>query len=151
MTNIEILNKMRGMELQVIIQYMSQHYYLANIGMNDLAGKMKEIAIAEMKHAEKLGERIRDLGDVPLSVPAAPLKADQECAEIYEFNTSLEETALKDYNVFAKMLRELSDEISADLVEDLLEDEQEHFNYFSNIENYIERFGDVYLAVQAKG
>lgn len=151
MNVIDVLNEARGMELQGIMQYMSQHYYLANYGFTDLAGEIKKIAIAEMKHAEKLGERIRDLDGTPLSNPAAPLVPEQTCEEIFSFNVDLEKKALARYNEMALFCRAEKDEISADLLEDLLEEEQEHFNYFLNVEMYIERFGDAYLAMQAKG
>ncbi|MDJ0784590.1 MAG: ferritin-like domain-containing protein, partial [Desulfosarcinaceae bacterium] len=48
---IEVLNEARAMELQAIGQYMNQHYGLDDMDYGELAGKMKLIAIDEMRHA----------------------------------------------------------------------------------------------------
>jgi bacterioferritin len=48
---IEVLNKARSMELLAIHQYMNQHYNLDDMDYDDLAAKVKLIAIDEMRHA----------------------------------------------------------------------------------------------------
>jgi len=58
---IEVLNKARAMELHAIHQYMNQHYNLDNMDYGELAGKVKLIAIDEMRHAEMFAERIKEL------------------------------------------------------------------------------------------
>jgi bacterioferritin len=59
---IEVLSKARSMELYAIIQYMNQHYNLDDMDYGELAGKVKLIAIDEMRHAEMFAERIKELG-----------------------------------------------------------------------------------------
>ena len=59
---IEVLNKARSMELHAIHQYMNQHYNLDDMDYGELAAKVKLIAIDEMRHAEMLAERIKELG-----------------------------------------------------------------------------------------
>ena len=71
---IDLLNEARARELTAIGQYMSQHYELEDGDFGKLATKIKEIAIAEMKHAEKLAERILFLNGEPTSKPDATFK-----------------------------------------------------------------------------
>lgn len=66
---IELLNAARSSELTAIAQYMAQHYELEDQDFGKLASKFKEIAITEMKHAEKLAERILFLKGTPTSAP----------------------------------------------------------------------------------
>jgi bacterioferritin len=66
---IEVLNKARSMELLAITQYMNQHYNLDDMDYGTLAGKVKLIAIDEMRHAEMFAERIKELGGEPTTEP----------------------------------------------------------------------------------
>jgi len=56
---IEVLNKARSMELLAITQYMNQHYNLDDMDYGELAGKVKLIAIDEMRHAEMFAGAFR--------------------------------------------------------------------------------------------
>jgi bacterioferritin len=67
---IEVLNKARAMELHAIVQYMNQHYNLDDMDYGELAGKIKLVAIDEMRHAEMFAERIKELGGEPTTEPA---------------------------------------------------------------------------------
>lgn len=64
---IEVLNKARAMELTAISQYMNQHYGLDSMDYGELAKNLKLIAIDEMRHAEMLAERVKELGGEPVS------------------------------------------------------------------------------------
>lgn len=72
--SIDILNLARSMELVAIGQYMQHHYVLDNLMFPTLAKAVKKIAISEMRHAEMLSERIRELGGIPIVAPAQLLK-----------------------------------------------------------------------------
>ncbi len=50
---IDLLNAARSRELSAIAQYMAHHYELEDADYGKLAKKLKEIAIQEMKHAER--------------------------------------------------------------------------------------------------
>ena len=68
------LNKARAMELLAIGQYMNQHYKLDDMDYGELAGKIKLIAIDEMRHAEMFAERIKELAANPPPIPTARWK-----------------------------------------------------------------------------
>ena len=145
---IELLNKGRARELTAISQYMSQHYELEDTDFGKLASKFKEIAIAEMKHAEKLAERILFLHGEPTSKPDALAKKGQQIPQMLTTNMALEAAAMKMYNEAAMVCAAEKDQISKELFEDLLKDEEDHFNYFENSKDHIDKLGAAYLATQ---
>jgi bacterioferritin len=143
---IDLLNAARSRELTAIVQYMSQHYELEDRDFGKLASKFKEIGIAEMKHAEKLAERILFLKGEPTSKPDAVPKKGQEILEMLKTNMGLEAQAIKMYNDSSIICAAEKDQISKEVFEELLKDEEDHFNYFENVKDHIEKLGAPYLA-----
>jgi bacterioferritin len=143
---IEVLNLARAMELHAISQYMNQHYNLDNLDYGELAAKIKLIAIDEMRHAEMLAERIKELDGEPVSDPAAKTQKGQEVEVIFPFDADLEDNTIDVYNGFLLVCRENGDSTSMKLFETLIDEEQIHFNYFDNVGNHIKELGPVYLA-----
>jgi bacterioferritin len=143
---IEVLNLARAMELHAISQYMNQHYNLDNLDYGELAAKIKLIAIDEMRHAEMLAERIKELDGEPVSDPAAKTKKGQKVEVIFPFDADLEDNTMDIYNGFLLVCRENGDSTSMKLFETLIDEEQVHFNYFDNVGNHIKELGPVYLA-----
>jgi bacterioferritin len=146
---IDLLNKGRARELTAISQYMSQHYELEDTDFGKLASKFKEIAITEMKHAEKLAERILFLHGEPTSKPDALAKKSQQIPQMLTTNMALEAAAMKMYNEAAMVCAAEKDQISKELFEDLLKDEEDHFNYFENTKDHVDKLGAAYLATLA--
>jgi bacterioferritin len=145
---IELLNAARASELTAILQYMAQHYELENQDYGKLAKYFKTVAIAEMKHAEALADRILFLGGVPTSKPDGTAKKGQTLAEMLATNLGLEAGAVKMYNDSAKACAELLDHVSKDLFESLLADEDGHFDEFQNLQEHAEKLGTAWLAQQ---
>lgn len=143
---IEVLNKARSMELQAILQYMSQHYNLDDMDYGDLAKNVKLIAIDEMKHAETFAERIKELGGEPTSEPANPIEKGQEIEAIFPFDSNAEDEAINAYNNFLQICRENDDSTTMKIFESIIDDEQEHLNYFDNVSDHIKKLGSSYLA-----
>jgi len=143
---IEVLNKARSMELQAISQYMHHHYGLDNMDYGELAANMKLIAIDEMRHAEMLAERIKELGGEPTTDLAEPVKKGHAVDKMFPFDARLEDDTIDIYNGFLLVCRENGDSTSMKMFETLIDEEQEHFNYFDNIHEHIKTLGDTYLA-----
>jgi len=143
---IDLLNKARSRELTAISQYMAQHYELEDSDFGKLASKFKEIAIAEMKHAEKLAERILFLKGEPTSKPDGVAKKGQKVSEMLNTNMALEAAAMKMYNEAAMVCAAEKDQISKELFEELLKDEEDHLNYFENTKDHVDKLGAAYLA-----
>ena len=143
---IDLLNKARSREIAAITQYMAQHYELEDSDFGKLASKFKEIAIAEMRHAEKLAERILFLKGEPTSKPDGLSKKGQKIAEMLNTNMALEAAAMKMYNEASLVCAAEKDQISKELFEELLKDEEDHFNYFENVKDHLDKLGVAYLA-----
>ena len=143
---IDLLNKARSAELGAINQYMIHHYELEDKDFGKLASKIKEIAIVEMKHAEKLAERILFFKGEPTSKPDATPKKGQEILEMLATDMALEAQAVKMYNEAAVICASERDQKSKDLFEELLSDEEKHLNFFKNIKNHVEKLGEAYIA-----
>ena len=143
---IDLLNKARSRELTAISQYMAQHYELEDSDFGKLASKFKEIAIVEMKHAEKLAERILFLKGEPTSKPDGVAKKGQKVSEMLNTNMVLEAAAMKMYNEAAMVCAAEKDQISKELFEELLKEEEDHLNYFENTKDHVDKLGAAYLA-----
>jgi bacterioferritin len=146
---VEVLNEARKMELHAIVQYMNQHYALDDMDYGELAGKVKLIAIDEMKHAEDFGERVKVLGGEPTTERAAEVEPNQPVERIFEFDSGLEEKTVDEYNRFAAICRENGDSTSAKLFERIIADEQAHLGYFDDVGNHIGQLKEAFLARKA--
>lgn len=143
---IDVLNRARSMELLAITQYMNQHYNLDDMDYGELAGKVKLIAIDEMRHAEMFAERIKELGGDPTTEPNGKVTRGQKIEGIFLFDSELEDNTIDLYNQFLLVCRENGDSTSMKLFEAIIDEEQIHFNYFENISGHIEKLGSSYLA-----
>jgi bacterioferritin len=142
---IDLLNEARARELGAISQYMLHHYELEDRDYGKLASKLKEIAIAEMKHAEKLAERILFLNGEPTSKPNALPKKGQEIGEMLATDVDLENQAITMYNEASVICSAEKDQKSKDLFEELLGEEEAHLHFFERIKNHIDKMGAAYI------
>jgi bacterioferritin len=143
---IKMLNDARARELHAISQYMIQHYELEDADYGKLGDKLKDVAIAEMKHAEELAERILFLNGTPATKPSAEAKKGMDIPAMLKLDIGLEADAVKMYNEFANACSKEGDNVSKSIFEKLLADEEEHLDEFQNILDHIEKLGNVYLA-----
>jgi bacterioferritin len=146
---IELLNQARARELTAISQYMVHHYELEDQDFGKLAARLKETAIAEMKHAEKLAERILFLKGEPTTKPDGQVQKGQEITAMLATDIGLEAEAVKMYNESAVICAAEKDQISKELFEELLRDEEDHLNTFENIKDHVDKLGAAYLATLA--
>ena len=143
---INVLNKARALELQAIHQYMNQHYNLDDMDYGDLAGKVKLIAIDEMRHAEMFAERIKELDGEPTADPAGGVDKGQAVEAIFPFDADKEDETMDAYNQFLLICRDNGDSTSVKIFESIIDEEQIHFNYFDDVSDHIDRLGKTYLA-----
>jgi len=142
---IDLLNQARAHELGVISQYMIHHYELEDKDYGKLASTLKEIAITEMKHAEKLSDRILFLNGEPISRPAGESVKGQEIPDMLKTDIALEANTIALYNEAAVLCTAEKDQVSKDLFEELLRQEEGHLDTFENIRDLIGTLGAPYL------
>jgi bacterioferritin len=129
---LEMMNQAIARELQVSIQYMWQHVLWSGVKAFAVKDEFKVIAIAEMKHAEAIAERLAYLGGTPTTKPE-PIFVGKTLKEMTETNKKAEEDAIKLYKKIIKVAQDEGDPTTARLFEKILEDEEDHHDTFSGL------------------
>jgi len=145
-TVIDLLTEARLRELEAIDQYMIHHDELENKDLGKLASQIKEIAVAKVKHAERLAERILFLKGEPISETDATSRKGQEVPEMLATDMVLERRAVRMYNEAAAIFASEKDQKSKDLFEELLRDEEDHLHFFENIKAHVDKLRTAYIA-----
>ncbi len=147
--SIELLNKAVADELSAVHQYMYFHFHCDDQGFELLSGLFHRTAIEEMQHIELIAERIIFLGgDVELAASNAVTKI-QDVAEMLNMSIQMEQSSVRDYNLWANECSANADSGSKKIFEALVDDEERHFDQYDNEKNNLRRFGDRYLALQS--
>jgi bacterioferritin len=148
-TSIELLNQGVADELQAVHQYLYWHFHLDDQGFRPLALLLRQVAIQEMGHVERLAERILFLkGDVEM-VPAGPIEKITDAQKIVAKAAGMEQAAVAIYNEAAIKCSQNADAASKQVFEALVNDEERHFDLFDKQLDNIKRFGPKYLALQS--
>jgi bacterioferritin len=146
---IDLLNQARARELTAITQYMAQHYELEDQDFGKLATKLKETGITEMKHAEKLAERILFLKGEPITKPDGVAQKGQEISAMLKTDIGLEAEAIKMYSESALICAAEKDHISKEIFEELIKEEEKHLHMFENINAKVDKLGASFLVTLA--
>ena len=148
---IDFLNEALKNELTAINQYWLHYRMLDNWGVARLAAFEREESIDEMKHADKLADRVLFLGGLPNFQLLGRLRVGETVEEILKADLALEEEAiplLKDAIAHSESVR---DYVSRDLFADILESEEHHVDELEKQFEMIERMGiENYIQLQSK-
>jgi bacterioferritin len=149
---IEQLNAALSDEMSAAVQYMVQAETCGAWGYHRLAALTKARAIEEMKHAERLIERVIFLDGSPdVAVPLTP-KIGDDVQQQLEIDLADETKAVRQYNDAAKICAEAGDAGSKDLFESLLQDEERHADFLEAQLHSIKEMGiGPYLSMQLLG
>ncbi len=128
----EMLNKAIAREIQVSIQYMWQHVQVIGVKGVAVQDKFQQTAVAEMKHAEKIAERLWYLGGTPTTKPD-PIIVGKTLKEFLELDTKAEEEAIVMYKQIIEMAQKETDVTTAFMFKEILEDEEEHHDLFTTM------------------
>ena len=138
---IEFLNKALLNELTAINQYWLHYRMLDHWGVEKLAEYERHESIDEMKHADKLSERILFLDGLPNFQALGRLRIGESVEEILKADLALELEAiplLKDAIAHCETVRDF---ISREIFEDILESEEEHVDYLEKQFDMIKNMG----------
>jgi bacterioferritin len=142
------LNKALREELTAINQYFLHAEMCENWGYHRLSEYIKKQSIGEMKHAEKLMERILFLDGTP-SMQPLDVKIGSSVKAMIESDLALEVGAVKQYNDAVAVAVKEGDNGSRDLFELLLKDEEEHVDFLEAQMQQIKDMGyERYLSQQ---
>jgi bacterioferritin len=147
---IAVLNEALQEELLAINQYFLHAEMCENWKYEKLAKFIKKQSIDEMKHAEKLLERILFLDATPTLTGPSQIKVGKNVKEQLANDLQLELDAVKLYNGGIKVAREVGDNASAEFLQGILKDEEEHVDWLEAQLHLISELGyELYLAEQA--
>lgn len=128
----ELLNQAIAREIQVSIQYMWQHVQWMGVDHYAVSGEFRTIAIEEMKHAEKIAERLWYLGGVPTTKPS-PIAVGKELWEMVDLGVKAEEEAMELYKEIQKVAEAEGDPTTRYIFEGILEEEEDHHDFFTSL------------------
>ncbi|MGC8849366.1 MAG: ferritin-like domain-containing protein [Candidatus Bathyarchaeia archaeon] len=129
---LDLLNKAIARELQVSIQYMWQHVLWRGVKGFAVKDELRSIAITEMKHAEKIAERLTYLGGTPTTKPD-PIFVGETLKEMIERDKKDEEGAITLYKQIIEAAQKENDIVTAEIFRGILEDEEEHHDTFTSL------------------
>ena len=129
---LEELNKAIARELQVAIQYMWQHVQWGGVKGFAVQDELKSIAIAEMKHAEAIAERLYYLGGIPTTKPS-PILVGATLKEMIAQDVKDEENAINLYKKIVEQARQEDDETTNRLFRQILQEEEDHHDTFTTL------------------
>ncbi len=138
---IQHLNKVLGNELIAINQYFLHSRMYKNWGFKQLSEHEYKESIDEMKHADKLTERILFLDGVPNFQDLGKLLIGENPQEILKCDLKLELKAIPELKEAIAYCETVRDFISRELFEDILESEEEHVDWLETQLNLIEQIG----------
>ena len=146
---LEALNEALSEELTAINQYMLHSEMCENWGYGKLSGFIKKESIDEMKHAEKLIERILFLDGIPNLSKYQKLNIGKTVPAMLQNDLNLELQAVAMYNKLMAIAREEKDNGTAELFKKLLQDEEGHVDGLEEQLGMIKDLGvQNYLIVQ---
>ena len=143
------LNARLSEELGAISQYFVHAELCENWGYDALAGAIKKRSIQEMKHAEKLIERILFLEGKPIMTKLGPITIGKNVEEMHKKDWNAEADAIKKYNDTIRQASEVGDNNTKILLESILKDEEEHIDWLEEQQDQIDQMGiQLYLSRQ---
>jgi bacterioferritin len=128
----DMLNQSIAREIQVSIQYMWQHVQWMGVEHFSVSDKFKEIAVQEMKHAEKIAERLWYLGGVPTTKPS-PITVGESLWKMVDLDIKAEEEAMELYRKVENVAEAEGDVTTRFIFESILEDEEDHHDFFTSL------------------
>jgi len=119
-------------EIQVSVQYMWQHVMAKGLESAEIAEVFEEVAMTEMKHAEKIAERIFYFDITPTTKPD-PIKVGGTLKEMLKYDAKAEEEAIDLYKKIIKQASTEGDSTTRLLFEQILADEEDHHDTFTTL------------------
>ena len=148
---IELLNEALKNELTAVNQYWLHYRLLDNWGVHRLAEFERHESIDEMKHADRLTERILFLDGLPNFQMLGRLRIGEKVEEVLHADLELELEAVDQLKGAIGHCEKVHDYVSRDLFAKILSNEEEHVDTLEQQFEMIGRMGlPNYIQLQSK-
>ena len=148
---IDFLNKALLNELTAINQYWLHYRMLDNWGVKKLAEYERHESIDEMKHADKLADRILFLEGLPNFQAIGRLHVGENVEEILKADLATEHEAIPLLREAVAHCEAVRDYVSRDLFAEILGNEEEHVDFLEKQFEMIARMGlQNYIQLQSE-
>ena len=128
----EMMNQAIAGELQAIVQYMWHHIMVKGMNSSSLMDVFEDIAVEEMKHAEKIAERLFYFDVNPTTKPN-PIAVGGNTEQMLKADVKAEEEAITLYKDIIKQAASEGDDTTRLLFEEILSDEERHHDTFTTL------------------
>ena len=146
---VKTLNSLLADELTAINQYMVHSEMCHAWGYTKLHEKFEKRAIVEMKHAEKLIERILFLEGKPIVSNLNKISIGSEIPKQLQNDLVAELDAIKAYNEAIKLAGNVNDFATREILEGILKDEDGHVDEIEELQDQIKHMTlPVFLTTQ---
>lgn len=140
-TVIEHLNRVLANELVAINQYFLHAKILQDRGFTKLGAIEYHESIDEMKHAEKLIDRVLFLEGFPNLQDLGKLTIGETVEEMLQADLASEHKAHKDLKAGIQYAESVQDYVSRDLFQQIMHDEEEHIDWLETQLSLIDQLG----------
>ncbi|MFH1371584.1 MAG: bacterioferritin [Planctomycetota bacterium] len=146
---LQTLNSLLADELGAINQYMVHAEMVENWGYGKLNKLIRARAITEMKHAEKLIERMLFLEGIPIVDKLSAIHIGSDVPKQFDSDLGAEMGAIRSYNAAIKLAQEVGDNATKEILDSILQDEDDHVDEIEMQQDQIKQMGlPQYLSMQ---